>query len=55
MELKRHLFITGCLNACLLIVPYGIETGYVLLGKNRVLLLIVPYGIETGVVSVLTV
>ena len=49
MELKRR-YIDGVTDAFpLLIVPYGIETGFVIyICSDRRFLLIVPYGIETA-------
>ena len=47
MELKQFKITHYENRTCLLIVPYGIETGYGQHGKALVLLLIVPYGIET--------
>ena len=47
MELKHPSICFDFKAPPLLIVPYGIETGFVKHGKKRVLLLIVPYGIET--------
>ena len=48
MELKQS-FIVGLFiqRETLLIVPYGIETESVRVGKQMYQLLIVPYGIET--------
>ena len=49
MELKRYELYSMNLHMVLLIVPYGIETGFC--SSNRyayIELLIVPYGIETN-------
>ena len=49
MELKRNWVRIAFNCACLLIVPYGIETFVRIKFKVRVgRLLIVPYGIETS-------
>ena len=48
MELKRNFDFLLMFPQKLLIVPYGIETFYILINtKKAVILLIVPYGIET--------
>ena len=49
MELKRFRAQINSVRPVLLIVPYGIETGFVIHGKRTGYLLIVPYGIETTV------
>ncbi len=49
MELKRLNGVRFNVRIIrLLIVPYGIETGFHFLNHVYLLLLIVPYGIETG-------
>ena len=50
MELKQDTSVVGSRQSpCLLIVPYGIETGKNAAGYSAgSVLLIVPYGIETG-------
>ena len=49
MELKRSPFAGLPFLSSLLIVPYGIETGFSSEFQFPVGLLIVPYGIETCV------
>ena len=47
MELKLSIEHNLTVHIVLLIVPYGIETFFVIRKKNFQQLLIVPYGIET--------
>ena len=48
MELKLQIAAGLSFAACLLIVPYGIETKLSIVSmSNGTILLIVPYGIET--------
>ena len=47
MELKLSKNAIAAARGVLLIVPYGIETFFVIRKKNFQQLLIVPYGIET--------
>ena len=47
MELKQFNSFQELLQIRLLIVPYGIETGFINEHSEGAELLIVPYGIET--------
>ena len=47
MELKLENILLYIVAACLLIVPYGIETSFIDVSTYSRVLLIVPYGIET--------